>query len=87
MKQPNVLFILADQPFCLFVSPHQPHFTPSTSAPERYYARLPEQLHLPENVPESRRAGSVQTCAGLDLARTCGSLASRHKHSPLSIQT
>ena len=51
---------VGDQPFCLFVSPHQPHFTPSVFAPERYYARLPEQLCLPENVPESRRAESVQ---------------------------
>jgi arylsulfatase A-like enzyme len=44
---------VGDEPFCLFVSPHQPHYTPHEFAPEHYYALLPEQLVLPENVPES----------------------------------
>jgi len=40
------------RPFCLFVSPHQPHFTGvSDFAPRQYYARLPERLSLPANVP------------------------------------
>ena len=30
-----------DAPFCLFLSPHQPHYTPFQFAPERYYQRLP----------------------------------------------
>lgn len=41
-----------DDPFCLFLSPHQPHYTPFDFAPETYYARLPKQLTLPENVTE-----------------------------------
>ena len=42
-----------DDPFCLFLSPHQPHFTPFEFAPKSYYTRLPEQLKLPANVPEA----------------------------------
>ena len=42
------------EPFCLFMSPHQPHYTPHEFAPEAYYGRLPEQLVLPENVPQQR---------------------------------
>ena len=49
----------ASEPFCLFVSPHQPHFTPFEFAPEQYYERLPERLDLPENVPASSRKESV----------------------------
>ena len=45
-----------DAPFCLFLSPHQPHYTPFRFAPERYYARLPEELRLPGNVPDAMRA-------------------------------
>ena len=40
-----------DAPFCLFLSPHQPHFTPCRFAPDEYYGRLPRSLTLPENVP------------------------------------
>ncbi len=47
---------VGDQPFCLFVSPHQPHFTPFRMAPDEYYERLPEHLELPANVPETARA-------------------------------
>ena len=45
-----------DRPFCLFVSPHQPHGTGGRFAPDRFYERLPERLALPGNVPESRLA-------------------------------
>jgi len=41
-----------DDPFCLFLSPHQPHYTPFDFAPETHYARLPKELTLPENVAE-----------------------------------
>ena len=44
-----------EEPFCLFVSPHQPHFTPHEYAPRQYFDRLPAELDLPTNVPESRR--------------------------------
>lgn len=44
-----------DQPFCLFVSPHQPHFTPHEYAPAKYFDRLPRRLALPANVPQHRR--------------------------------
>ena len=44
-----------ERPFCLFVSPHQPHFTPGEFAPQRYYDRLPDDLKLPANVPESAK--------------------------------
>lgn len=40
-----------DRPFALFLSPHQPHFTPDKFAPDEYYDRLPDRLRLPENVP------------------------------------
>ncbi|MBD3184476.1 sulfatase-like hydrolase/transferase [Candidatus Poribacteria bacterium] len=43
---------VGDNPFCLFISPHQPHFTPYDYAPKEYYKRLPDKLHLPENVPD-----------------------------------
>jgi arylsulfatase A-like enzyme len=49
-----------DDPFCLFLSPHQPHYTPHRFAPEAYYDRLPAQLALPANVPESMRAESIE---------------------------
>ena len=44
-----------DEPFCLFVSPHQAHVTGGQFAPESYYDRLPDQLTLPDNVPTHRR--------------------------------
>jgi arylsulfatase A-like enzyme len=40
-----------DDPFLLFLSPHQPHFTPFEFAPKKYYELLPETLELPANVP------------------------------------
>ncbi len=49
-----------DRPFCLFVSPHQPHYTPYDFAPGEYYERLPERLTLPGNVPESIRARALE---------------------------
>lgn len=42
-----------EAPFCLFLSPHQPHFTPFKFAPERFYESLPEEIALPVNVPAS----------------------------------
>jgi len=41
-------------PFCLFLSPHQPHSTPSKWAPDKYYERLPETLVLPPNTAPDR---------------------------------
>ena len=49
-----------DTPFCLFLSPHQAHFTPYEFAPRAYYDRLPAELHLPANVPDALREVSVQ---------------------------
>lgn len=49
-----------NQPFCLFLSPHQPHPTPFQYAPEEYYARLPERLELPANVPPAMREVAVE---------------------------
>ena len=40
-----------DDPFLLFLSPHQPHFTPFEFAPDHYYEALPARLELPDNVP------------------------------------
>ena len=42
---------VGEEPFCLFVSPHQPHGTSGKFAPERYYDRLPNTPKLPANVP------------------------------------
>lgn len=49
-----------DEPFFLVVSPHQPHATPSEYAPKEYYERLPDDLELPANVPESAQAESLK---------------------------
>lgn len=59
---------VGDEPFCLFVSPHQPHH-PSPEAiehnlacaPEEYYRQLPEELTLPPNVPEEARGDALKT--------------------------
>ncbi len=48
-----------DDPFCLFLSPHQPHFTPFEFAPAAYYERLPAQLELPDNVPPEQMEASL----------------------------
>jgi len=37
-------------PFCLFLSPHQPHFTPFVFAPDRFYKSLPTDVAMPANV-------------------------------------
>jgi len=51
----------SDQPFLLFVSPHQPHFTTrGPFAPDEYYDRLPDELIVPENVPDEIREQSVE---------------------------
>ena len=50
---------VGDDPFLLFLSPHQPHYTPFEFAPEAYYERLPKQLVLPSNVPEHQQAASL----------------------------
>lgn len=50
-----------DRPFCLFVSPHQPHLTHSPPfVPESYYERVPKCLHLPPNVAEKDRARTLE---------------------------
>ena len=49
-----------DQPFCLFVSPHQPHYTRSKFAPRQYYDRLPACLRLPANVPDTLDRGWIE---------------------------
>ena len=49
-----------DDPFLLFVSPHQPHYTPFKFAPDRFYEMLPETLTLPANVPASQTAASQE---------------------------
>jgi arylsulfatase A-like enzyme len=41
-----------EDPFLLFVSPHQPHYTPEKFAPDEFYERLPRELNMPENVPD-----------------------------------
>ncbi|MCB1341601.1 MAG: sulfatase [Pseudooceanicola sp.] len=46
----------ADRPFCLVVSPHQCHWTPFRFAPDEAYARLPDTLTLPANVPPEMEA-------------------------------
>ena len=43
-----------DDPFLMFLSPHQPHYTPFEFAPEKYYEALPNDLVLPENVPSEQ---------------------------------
>jgi arylsulfatase A-like enzyme len=51
---------VGDEPFCVFVSPHQPHVTGGAFAPDKYYERLPEVLALPENVSEELRDTSLE---------------------------
>ena len=48
---------VGDDPFCVFLSPHQPHATGSSDyAPQRYYDRLPAKLEFPANVPVTELA-------------------------------
>jgi len=42
-----------DQPFFLFVSPHQPHSTGGKPAPDRFYEGLPDNPWLPPCVPDT----------------------------------
>ena len=51
---------VGDQPFCLFLSPHQPHWTPLQFAPDEYYDRLPDDLELPGNVPDAIHEQSIE---------------------------
>lgn len=48
-----------DEPFCLFLSPHQPHSTAGRYAPDEYYQRLPQDLVLPANVAPAMQAESL----------------------------
>lgn len=49
------------RPFCLFVSPHQPHNTSFRPfAPEAYYERVADAIELPGNVPEASRPESAE---------------------------
>ncbi|MCX7011907.1 MAG: sulfatase [Candidatus Sumerlaeota bacterium] len=43
---------VGDQPFLLFLSPHQPHGTPYEFAPAECYARVPKNLTLPANAKD-----------------------------------
>ncbi len=49
-----------DKPFLLFLSPHQPHYTPGKFAPDRFYDQLPDTLHLPDNVPAALQESSKE---------------------------
>jgi arylsulfatase A-like enzyme len=49
-----------NDPFCLFLSPHQPHYTPFEFAPQVYYERLPTTMKLPDNVPHQARGASLE---------------------------
>ena len=50
----------ADEPFLLFLSPHQPHYTPFEFAPKRFYESLPGKLVLPANVPTQKMEVSLE---------------------------
>ncbi len=49
-----------DAPFLLFLSPHPPHYTPFEFAPAHFYAALPADLRLPDNVPEPVKSMSLE---------------------------
>jgi len=51
---------IGDEPFCLFVSPHQPHWTPGPFAPESYYDRLPKSLSVPKNAAAGGREAVIE---------------------------
>ena len=36
-----------DDPFLLFLSPHQPHYTPEKFAPDKFYDMLPDKIPCP----------------------------------------
>ena len=48
------------EPFLMFLSPHQPHYTPFRFAPDRFYQMLPDELQLPANVPDEKLAVSIE---------------------------
>ncbi len=45
-----------EEPFFLMLSPHPPHITQQTFAPDKYYSELPDSFELPPNVAESEKA-------------------------------
>ena len=49
-----------DKPFLMFLSPHQPHYTPFEFAPSKYYEALPSTLALPSNVPPNKMDVSLE---------------------------
>lgn len=49
------------RPFCLFVSPHQPHLTNAPPfVPDEYYNRVTVNLPMPPNVAEKDRARALE---------------------------
>lgn len=50
---------VGEDPFLLFLSPHPPHYTPFSFAPDHCYERVPKTLHLPANVPEHLQSASL----------------------------
>ncbi len=49
-----------EEPFLMYLSPHQPHYTPFKFAPDRFYEALPNDIQLPANVPESKLSMSKE---------------------------
>jgi arylsulfatase A-like enzyme len=49
-----------DEPFLMFLSPHQPHYTPFEFAPQKFYDALPTSLLLPSNVPQEQFENSME---------------------------
>ena len=49
-----------NDPFLMFLSPHQPHYTPERFAPDRFYEMVPEELTLPDNVPASMLKAALE---------------------------
>jgi len=60
----------ADERFCLFVSPHQPHITYGKYVPDEYLGRVSEKLALPGNMCEETNLEWVQTSYSRYLAMT-----------------
>lgn len=49
-----------DDPFLMFLSPHQPHYTPFEFAPQKFYDALPKNLVLPSNVPAEQTDNALE---------------------------
>ncbi len=49
-----------NDPFLLFLSPHQPHYTPEKFAPDKFYEMLPNEIALPDNVPAALTESSTE---------------------------